>query len=306
MRIFVTGGTGFVGKHLVKKLGGQEHELRLLSRNPEKCLDLESESTKFILGNLSDITKWKDEVKEFNPQAAIHLAWEGIPDYSSAASIKNLVQGINLYSLLMEAGCQKIISTGSCWEYSSQKGCLLESTAINPHNAFASAKHSLYWMGKYLAEEKKVQFDWLRLFYVYGPGQRKDALIPYIIHCIEENRKPEIKTPTARNDFVYVGDVADAIAAVLADDTKSSALHPKSSIYNVGSGTLTSVGKIIDLVYARRGMASESICLEDKSEIAHNCSWADLTKIREKVGWEPKVGIEEGISRMIAAGEFGG
>lgn len=327
MRILVTGGTGFIGKHLVKRLTGQEHELRLLSRDPKKYSHLESKSTKFISGNLSDVTEWKDEVKEFNPRAAIHLAWEGIPDYSSAASIKNLMQGINLYSLLAETGCRRIISTGSGWEYGMQKGSLTETTAITPHNAFAAAKNSLHWIGRHLAEEKGMQFDWLRIFYVYGPGQREGALIPYIIRCIKDGRTPEIKTPSARNDFVYIQDVVEAITGVLvnqsAGEERSQKILPASnpsvsdsrsllpeghagSVYNLGSGALTSVGEIISLVYAKLGKELDIACEGNKISPHYDGSFADLTHIKEMIGWEPRVNISEGISKMIAAGELDG
>ena len=146
MRIFITGGTGFIGKHLVKRLDHKSNEILLLSRNPKDFSSLESENLKLLQGDLSNIDRWEHKLKEFSPQAAIHLAWEGIPDYRSAVSIKNLVQGINLYSLLAETGCKKIINAGSCWEYGKQTGCLNEAQVINPHNAFASAKNSLHWV----------------------------------------------------------------------------------------------------------------------------------------------------------------
>lgn len=327
MRIFVTGGTGFIGKHLVKRLIGQEHELRLLSRNPERYGGLESKSTKFISGNLSDVTEWKDKVKEFDPQAAIHLAWEGIPDYSSATSIKNLMRGINLCSLLAETDCKQIISTGSGWEYGLQRSSLAETTAINPHNAFAAAKNSLHWVGRHLAEENGMQFDWLRIFYVYGPGQREGAIIPYIIRCIKDGRTPEIKTPSARNDFVYIDDVVGAITGVLANQSAgeehsqkilyasnpsvsdSQSLLPAGhagSVYNIGSGILTRVGEIISLVYAKLGKELDIACEGNKISPPYDGSFANLTHIKERIGWEPKVNLSEGISRMIAAGELGG
>ena len=299
MRILVTGGTGFIGKHLVERLDHKLNEVLLLSRNPQDFSSLESENVKLMQGDLSNIDTWKHKVKEFSPHAAIHLAWEGIPDYRSVTSIKNLNHGLSLYSILIESGCKKIISTGSCWEYGKQTGCLNESQVIHPHNAFASAKNSLHWAGKYLSEENGIDFAWLRLFYVYGPNQRKDALIPYIIRCIKENTKPEIKTPSAKNDFVYVGDVADAIIAVLQHDTPNL----RSSVYNVGSGNLTGVKEIIHQVYTHLNITPEVTFLEDKAEVLYDGSWADLIKIREDTGWKPAVSISEGILRMMTMSE---
>lgn len=304
MKIFITGGTGFIGKYLTKKLAQKGYDLLLLSRNSNEFSSLELEKRKenrienirWLKGDLSNIEEWKERIKEFAPEVAIHLGWEGIPNYGFEVSVKNLQYGLNLFLMLEEIGCKKIISTGSCWEYGKQKGCLNEESIINPHNAFTSAKNSLLWIGKSLAEEKKIQFIWTRLFYVYGPGQRKNSLIPYIIDCIKEGKKPEIKTPGAKNDFVYVEDVAEALVAIL--ESKES-----YQVYNIGSGNLTSVREIINLVYAHLKINIEVDNSAAIDNILYDGFWADLSKIKKETGWEPKVDIKEGILKMITSRE---
>jgi|SRR3989344_4474479 len=297
MKIFITGGTGFIGKHLVRKLSNSKnHEILLLSCNLKDDVDLESSNIKLIEGNLSNIAEWKYEVKKFGPQATIHMAWEGIPDYGAETSIKNIKYGLDLFQMLSEIGCKKIISTGSCWEYGKQKGSLNEESTINPNNAFTSAKNSLHWIGKYFAEEKNMQFIWTRLFYVYGPGQRKISIIPYIIDCIEQGKKPEIKTPSAKNDFIYVEDVVDAIIEILEKGNKSA-------VYNIGSGHLTSVKKIMDEVYKNLNIKNEVGMSKNENESSYGEFWADISEIKREIGWEPKVNIEEGISRIVRSGE---
>jgi len=78
VKIFITGSTGFIGKHLVKNLKARGHELFLLDKD------------------LADIKEWINEVKNFNPDAVIHLAWQGIPDYGPETSAKNLKYGLDL------------------------------------------------------------------------------------------------------------------------------------------------------------------------------------------------------------------
>lgn len=299
MRIFITGGTGFIGKHLTKKLAQKGHDLFLLSRNPDEFSDIDSENIRLLKGDLSNIKEWKEKVKEFNLEVAVHLAWEGVPNYGLEVSVKNLKYGLDLFLMLAEIGCKKIISTGSCWEYGKQKGSLNEESTINPHNAFTSAKNSLLWMGKNLAEEKKIQFVWTRLFYVYGPEQRKNSLIPYIIDCIKQGKKPEIKTPGAKNDFVYVEDVVDAIVAIL----KNSNDNLTNPVYNIGSGSLTSVREIINMVYTNLNINPEINTSESNNDVLYDGFWADLSKIKKEIGWGPKVDIKEGILKMIASGE---
>jgi len=268
MRIFITGGTGFIGKHLVKKLReDKSNELFLLSKD------------------LADTENWKKEIEDFKPEACIHLAWEGLPDYSTGTSIKNLNYGLNLIKFLAEIGCPRVIVAGSCWEYGGQPGKLSEDTPPKPLNAFSAAKNALHWLGQEIAKENNTSFIWTRFFYIYGPGQRKESLIPYLINCVKTGKTPEIKNPFAKNDFVYVEDAVKAIS-LLVKNCK------ESGVYNIGSGYLTSVQEIIKIIFLETSLASS------KNRLAPYF-YADISKIKKEVGWEPKTSIDEGIKKTI-------
>ena len=201
MRIFITGGTGFIGTHVVKELQDEENTLLLLTRQPKtnsSLLDI-PKTISIVQGDLSHIDEWKNEVEQFQPQVAVHMAWESLPNYDSNASIKNLDYGLNLITLLAESGCKSIICTGSCWEYGQQSGKVSEDMTLKPFNAFSSAKNSLHWLGEQIARENNMHFIWTRLFYVYGPGQRETSLIPYLINCAQKGKKPEVENLFARN-----------------------------------------------------------------------------------------------------------
>lgn len=291
MNIFITGGTGFIGAHVVKKLEGEGHDLLLMSRSaissnvPSDIL----KNVEIVTGNLSDINSCWKEIKRFQPQTTIHMAWEGIPDYGYKTSIMNLRYGLDLYALLAELGCERVITTGSCWEYCRKYGKLSENTTLVPNNAFTAAKNALHWIGREIAKENNMQFIWTRFFYVYGPGQKEASLIPYIINCVREGKKPEIKTPYARNDFVFVEDVAEAIS-MLVKNCKQSA------VYNIGSGYSTSVQDIIKIVCDNYDFQYESMHTNQISELFVDF-WADISRIKSEIGWEPKIDIDEGIRR---------
>ena len=143
--------------------------------------------------------------------------------------------------MLAETSCKRIVVTGSCFEYGKQRGRIKEDSALKPFSAFSAAKNSLHQLGSKIAKKNNMQFIWTRLFYVYGPGQRQNSLIPYIINCVKEGKKPDIKTPLSKNDFIYVKDIADAISMILKKCSKSA-------VYNIGSGESTSVQDIIKIV----------------------------------------------------------
>jgi len=290
MKIFVTGGTGFIGTHFIKKLQKTNHEICLLLLEDEQLPNNYSKNIKTISGNLSNINKWKDKLSIFSPDVVYHLAWMGIPDYSYKTSILNLKYGIDLFTTIAEIGCKSVISTGTCWEYGRKKGLLNEDMTPISDNSFTAAKNSLYSMGKEVFKENNINFIWTRLFYVYGPLQRSYSLLPHVISRIMQGKKLEIKSPWNKNDFIYISDVIDALYLILEKCNNSY-------LFNVGSGKSTSVNDIVTLVcdkFKYPYEPSQSLIFDDNIDF-----WADISKIKKIIGWEQKVTIKSGIEKMV-------
>lgn len=283
MRIFVTGGTGFIGKPTTRELQKHGHQLLLLIR--EKGAEgkelLKTKGLSFVYGDLSNPSKWMQKVKRFRPAAALHMAWEGLPDYGPEISEKNLFYGLQLYKILGKIGCKKVVTTGSCWEYGADKGKLKEDMPVKPFNAFSAAKNALHWLGKEVAVQYDMQFIWTRLFFVYGPGQREGSLIPYVLRCKKENKKPILQNPLGGNDFIYVEDVARALCMILKKNIKD-----RTKIYNIGTGELISNARIVNSIYGRK------IYKEPSRPYGF---YANISKIKKEIGWYPTVDIGQGI-----------
>lgn len=295
MRIFITGGTGFIGRFVVNELNNGKNKLLIITRNPIKSVP--DKNIEYIKGDLSNNYKWVNHLKKFNPEAAIHLAWEGIPDLGIENSIKNLEQGLRLIKILATTDCKKIIAAGSLWEYGKQEGKIPESVFPKPFNAFTASKNALNLLGSELSKKKNINFIWLRIFYIYGPGQKESSLIPHIIKSIAAGKTPEIRNPNALNDFIYVEDAAKAISKILE--------KPKAEgIFNVGSGKLTSIQMIIDMIFKKTGLKRKIQKTLKKESDIFTSFYADNTKLR-KIGWKPKYSIQEGIDKTIDASRKG-
>lgn len=289
MRIFITGGTGFIGRYVVEALKKRGHRLLVLSRKTHRERGID-----FIKGDLSDIAKWDGRLKKFKPIAAIHLAWEGIPDFSYAQSVKNLEGGLALFAVLAEVGCKKIVAAGTCFEYGNRVGKIHEEVIITPVTAFTIAKHTLHLMGEELAKENGTDFIWIRPFNPYGGRQRAGSLIPYIMRCVADGVPLRLKNPLAQGDFIYVTDVARAFA--------DAALRGKGrATYNLGSGHLTPVRDIARIICEEMGASKEYY--ETFSRTARgrlqDAAYAGLRNIRTNIGWRPLVDIKTGIKKTI-------
>lgn len=298
MKIFITGGTGFIGKQVVNALKKKNHSLLLLSRGRGQK---NTAKLKFLNGNLKNIKRWQDKFIKFAPDVVIHLAWEGLPDHHADISKKNLEGSLDLVQLAAKTECRLFIATGSGWEYGIQSGILAEDTVPIPFDAHTAAKHALNGLGWEIAKESGMSFVWMRLFFVYGPGQRPQALIPSLLTSIKAGKKPEIRNPNAQNDFVYVGDVAEAITLTVKKCFPKKNDSPQHYIYNVGSAKLTRVDYIVKYISKKLKFKGnyQKVAKQPQDRITY--SYADITKIKKEIGWFPKTSIKRGIDLTITA-----
>lgn len=293
MRIFITGATGFIGNHVLDRFRNTDDEILIL-KLPEEDFN-ENKNIKYISGDFSNLDTLKTKIIDFNPDVVIHLAWQGIPDYSEKISQVNLFSSIQLLDFIIDnTNCKKIIVSGSCFEYGAKKGITKESDSININSFFAWAKLSLYEYLNLKCEKKNINLIWFRIYYVYGPGQRKNSLVPYVINSLKLNEIPQINNPMNRNDFVYVKDVANAFNIAVEKNISSG-------IYNLGYGVSTSVYNIIkisELLINDSSSMSELILKKSKTKKEIDF-WADISKTTKVLKWCPQISIQDGIKKYI-------
>ena len=294
MKVFITGTTGFIGKCVMNETLASGHDILALTLK-ESTTDNKPNNIHWLSGDLADFESLKSPLISFNPDVVIHLAWQGIPDYSASISKINLNNSIALFDfILSNTNCKKIIVSGSCWEYGKKQGICKESDPTNIDSYFTWAKNSLNQYLQIKCAEKEITLHWFRIFYVYGPGQREGSLIPTLIKSIGASEVPQINTPMNKNDFVFVGDVADVIAKAVDTDLPSG-------VYNLGSGYATSVYDICRMV-EKQLLDSETISnqvLENgQPEEAVNF-WADMGKTEYKLNINCDTNLDDGIKQYI-------
>lgn len=293
MRIFVTGGTGFIGKPLVRKLLSEGHALLLLVRKKEKVpIFQNSAKLKFLRGDLEDLPKFLLKIKSFKPDAAIHLAWEGIPSTDIEINLRNLQGSTIAIESLVKAGIKKIFVAGSCHEYGEPGRRVNEKFPSNPLNFLYASKAALYLLASEICKKNSVRLIWGRIFFVYGPGQRKTSLIPYLLNSIKNKETPVFKNPKGGNDFIYLDDLIDAILRLIKNKNLGM-----NEVFNIGSGRLAGVGEIAEAVYKNFNLPMPSTI---KKLNYSEGFWADISKIKNKIGWKPKTSIKEGIKKTVA------
>lgn len=288
--ILVTGAGGFIGKFVVHEFLNRNDHVIVVVRNKNSYQKLQKESVlEADLSNL-DIEELKSSIGMEQIEACIHLAWEGIPDYSYQVSKKNLMMGMNVLELCRQLKIAHVVMSGSCWEYANPSGAVAEQAPLTVHNGFTAAKNALRSMCEAFCKENHMHYHWLRFFYVYGPGQKEKSLIPMIVKSMKEGNLPKLSGAYNRNDFIFVEDVAKAVA-------KTVEVNPKESILNVGTGTGTCVLDIVKKI-------GESLNFPvDAEEFQRNAApasfWADQTVSKQALLWQPEYSIEQGIEEYL-------
>ncbi len=291
----MTGGTGFIGSAVILRLAQKGHEVLVLSRSEEAVSGVTpfQENVNVLVSDLSDLKKIKYSLKGFRPDSVIHLAWEGLPDYSQRLCRKNVEMGANFFRLLADMEIKSVLSSGSCWEYEPRREPLTEDSRKDNKSPFSAAKIRLYEEGLEIFRKKSAAFIWLRLFFVYGPGQRSTSLIPYTLECVALGQEPIIKSPGARHDFVYIDDVAECITMALERELPNS-------VYNVGSGTLTSCGEVAKLALSVAGAEPFEDRPADDTATDESLHYlADTSRTATEVGWTARLSLREGVTRTM-------
>jgi nucleoside-diphosphate-sugar epimerase len=290
MRVLVAGASGFIGTALCTALIKDGHEVLGLHRSNFKKFPQKKERFNWVIYKFGD--SLPNEVIRFAPEIIINLVWKGIPNFSYQICIENLKDQLAFIEETKKlTSVKKFISAGTCKEYSASHGPCLEADRLAPDNYFSWTKQTLANYLRLSCEERSIKWIWLRIFYVYGPGQRPESLIPTIIKAIKCGEIPSIKNPQAVNDFIYIDDVVNAFQLAVEN-------REMQGVFNVGSGKLSSVGQIKEIV--NKIMMNDEGWLGPQSinsdEVNSVCGiWANTDKIEKYLKWQAKFSLREGL-----------
>ena len=241
LNILITGASGFIGTNFINLIQKKKrYKIISISRSKKKNkFNLKWFKTDF--GNLSK--KTLNDIRKFEPKVVIHLGWQDIPNFSSKISKINLIKSKSFLNEVFKIkSVEKIIITGSCNEYLKKKGRVSEdSSSLDGKNFFSKSKVELYNFVKKKSEKKNITFYWLRLFYVYGPNQRSQSLIPYLFEKVFYNLPFQINNPQKNLDFINVKNVVEIIEYFVIKKFNKG-------IYNIGTGKKLSVAEIYNYV----------------------------------------------------------
>lgn len=293
MRILVTGATGFIGSSLAPKLRGQGHEVIALSSKDYDLLE-QSETRQLF--------------QDHSPDAVFHLAAKvgGIlanKTYPAEFIYTNLAMSTHFLEEARKAGVKRLLYT-LC-------GCSYPASSPNPikeeelFRGLPDENAMFYSLSKAAshlqlsAYRKQHGLDWVSLIpgNAYGPNdnfsEKNSHVIPGLIrrfHFAKERGDKKIEvwgTGAPIRDFVYVGDVADALVLALER-------HHEELPINISSGKGVAIKELVEVVRGIVGFEGEVAWDRTKPD-GHQVKVFDVTRMKKVLGFEPKTVLEDGI-----------
>lgn len=251
-KVLVTGATGFIGNYVIQQLLQDNCEVIATSAHEEKAAQASWFSrVPYIPFKLEEMDEQQDYHTFFGkPDALIHLAWEGLPNYKALFHFEeNLPRHYRFLKNLVTNGLKDITITGTCFEYGMQEGSLKETDEAKPANPYALAKDCLRKFMTELQKHHPFVFKWVRLFYLYGKGQSPNSLLSQLEKALSEGKPGfEMSGGEQVRDYLPVETVAANIVKIAEQDKVSG-------IINCCSGVPITVKQLVEQYLAERGMA---------------------------------------------------
>jgi nucleoside-diphosphate-sugar epimerase len=247
MRVFLTGGTGFIGSYVLKKLLEEGHEVVAHRRN-------EFSKPKIKISN--DINWLTKSIREILPEdfcgidILVHLASHSVQypyDVLANNILYNVIEPLELLGKAVEGGVRNFVIAGSCFEYGTageRYDFIPADAPLEPTNDYATSKAMSFLAFKQFALNHKINLSYQRIFQAFGEGQPETRLWPSLKTASIQNRSVDLTLGEQVRDFVPVEEVAESL---IKASLKIIGFENQGIIVeNIGSGRAQSIRQFVE------------------------------------------------------------
>ena len=288
MKVLITGGSGFIGTQIIKKLSKKKCELHI-TVNENITSDINVIEHKVDLLNFKEV---EDLIKLVKPTHLLHLAWYAEPPYfwDSNKNYEWLESSIKLIKLFQENNGLRLVISGSCAEYLMKSSLLKESDECSDSiSLYSECKNNLRNTVFSEIGSSELKIAWGRIFFPYGKSENPKRFISSIFKNLMNDEESICHHPNLIRDYIHVNDVANAFILLLENEYHG--------LVNIGSGVGISLGEI-GIKIANQLNKKNLLILGDKKhhEIPQIISNNSLLK---SLGRSEVYNLDKGISSYL-------
>ncbi|WFE60987.1 NAD-dependent epimerase/dehydratase family protein [Micromonospora sp. WMMD712] len=300
--VFITGGAGFIGLHVVPLLLDKGYRVRIFDNMFRG--DREQVAKLAATGDVELVDQ------DVRYGGAVHAAMKGcdLVVHLAAVSINksqadpyesidiNMVGNHNVFAAAADHGVKRLVFASSASVYGDPKKLPMhEDDRLDPLTPYCISKRAGEDLLAFYQRSKGLNWIALRFFNVYGPGQKPTAyytsVINHFVKRLKTGQPPVIDGRGEQSmDFIHVHDIARSVVAALEAERGNVPV-------NIGTGIDTSVATLAEILIKAVGVDVEPQF--NPREVLVSRRAADITRAREVLGWEPTIAVEDGMTDLI-------
>lgn len=294
MRVLITGPSGFIGAHCLRRLLIEDCEIHAVNRAGASA---NNGRVTWHAGDLRDTAQAVALIAKIRPTHLLHCAWVATPRVygHSPENVDWLQSGTALAFAFGAHGGTRFVGVGSSAEYDpSDLPCVEDKTPIRPATIYGKCKAACWLATQAAAQHHGFSAAWGRLFLPYGPGDPSQRLIPSILASLASGQPVQTTHGAQKRDFIYAPDAADLLVRLL--------LSPETGAFNIGTGHVTPLRYVIEYLASRYGK-SELLRFGAIQPTPGEPPFlvADMTKIYDRLSWSASTNIQSGLDQILTS-----
>lgn len=301
MRVLVTGGTGFLGRHLVQALAARGDTVFVAGRRDPGALPPEvlPPQARYAPVDLSQPGVAAALLRDTTPERVFHLA-SAVDVRRDLAALQPQIEStqmpaVHMARACLEQGIGRLVHVGTCEEYGNGPAPFREEQDPSPVSPYSAAKVAATAFVRMLCTSFGLRAVVVRPFLTYGPGQGTNQMIPALITSALAGRDFPMTAGEQTREFNHVDDIVAGM--LLAGEAEKA----DGAIVNLGCGEPRRIRDVAALVLELMGNPVRARFGDLPYRAGETWKfYCSNARARSLLGWSPRVGLEAGLTRTIA------